>query len=63
MLAESKKFFSFVKVGPTRCEDQMVGFHNGESAHPGGWVELGGPSYYVPADIIVYVVVLQVAHM
>ena len=39
MLAESKKFFSFVKVGPTRCEDQMVGFHNAESAHPGGGVE------------------------
>ena len=43
MLAESKKFFSFVEVGLPWCEDQMVGFHNAESAHPGGGVEWGGP--------------------
>ena len=63
MLVETKQLIPFVQVGPTRHENNVVRFGKAQSAHFLGWVQLGGPLYNFPADIMVNVLVFEVAHM
>ena len=60
MLAETEQLIPFVQVGPTRRENNVVRFGDAQSAHFWGWVELGGPLYNFPADIMINVLVFEV---